>query len=304
VKTLVTGWFSFELMGASAGDLMARDVACAWLRDAGHEVDIALAPPFAGGVNWRTVDPAHYAQVVFVCGPFGNGPPLTDFLHRFATLPLVGLNLTMLGTLEEWNPFDLLIERDSSARAHPDLAFLAPPSRAPVVGVVLIDEQPEYEERDRHEAANAAIRRLLASRDAAAVPIDTRLDVDNQAGLTSAAQIEALIAHMDCVLTTRLHGTVLALKNGVPALAVDPVAGGGKIRRQVETLGWPIVFDADTCDDPALNRAFDWCLTQAARQQAARCAERAMRVLGQAREEFLTGLSHRGRAPAIGPNRG
>ena len=28
MKTLVAGWFSFELMGASAGDLMARDVAC------------------------------------------------------------------------------------------------------------------------------------------------------------------------------------------------------------------------------------------------------------------------------------
>jgi hypothetical protein len=51
VKTLVAGWFSFELMGASAGDLLARDVACEWLRDAGREYDIALAPPFTGGVN-------------------------------------------------------------------------------------------------------------------------------------------------------------------------------------------------------------------------------------------------------------
>src|SRR5436305_1693050 len=37
VKALVTGWFSFEQMGASAGDLLARDVACKWLRDAGRE---------------------------------------------------------------------------------------------------------------------------------------------------------------------------------------------------------------------------------------------------------------------------
>jgi hypothetical protein len=34
-KTLVAGWFSFEDMGASAGDLMARDLACDGLKQAG-----------------------------------------------------------------------------------------------------------------------------------------------------------------------------------------------------------------------------------------------------------------------------
>jgi hypothetical protein len=29
VTVLVAGWFSFEQMGATAGDLLARDVACA-----------------------------------------------------------------------------------------------------------------------------------------------------------------------------------------------------------------------------------------------------------------------------------
>ena len=31
MKTLVAGWFSFEQMGASAGDLLARDLVCEWL---------------------------------------------------------------------------------------------------------------------------------------------------------------------------------------------------------------------------------------------------------------------------------
>ena len=297
MKTLLAGWFSFEEMGASAGDLLACDVAHGWLREAGHDVDVALAPPFSGGIDWRTADPAEYAQVVFVCGPFGNGPPLTDFLERFTGVPLVGLNLSLLEPLEVWNPFDLLIERDSSARAHPDLVFLAPPPRAPVVGVVLIDAQPEYGGRDRHEAANAMLRRLAASRDAAAIPIDTRLDVSNRGGLSSASQIEALIARMDCVLTTRLHGMALALKNGVPALAIDPVAGGGKIRRQAEVLGWPLVFDADCLDENALTAAFDWCLTAEARRHAARCAAQAAASLGRALEEFLAGLAARRRVP-------
>ena len=77
MKTLVAGWFSFEQMGASAGDLLARDVVCQWLREAKVAYDVALAPPFAGGVDWRAVDPASYDNLVFVCGPFGNGEPAT-----------------------------------------------------------------------------------------------------------------------------------------------------------------------------------------------------------------------------------
>ena len=70
MKVLVAGWFSFEQMGATAGDLMARDVACQWLREGGALYDVAHAQPFAGGVDWQTVDPDDYSHVVFVCGPF------------------------------------------------------------------------------------------------------------------------------------------------------------------------------------------------------------------------------------------
>ena len=48
--------------------------------------------------------------------------------------------------------------------------------------------------------------------------IDTRLDVPNNSGLRTPAEIESLIAAMDVMVTTRLHGTVLALRNGVPAI--------------------------------------------------------------------------------------
>ena len=117
MKALVTGWFSFEQMGASAGDLLARDLTCDWLRLAGWEHDVAHAPPFEGGVDWRQVSPEDYSHVIFVCGPFGNGPPLLEFLERFRHHRMVGLNLTMLQSLDEWNPFQLLLERDSDALA-------------------------------------------------------------------------------------------------------------------------------------------------------------------------------------------
>jgi len=301
MKVLVTGWFSFEQMGATAGDLMARDVACQWLGNYGIEYDVAHAHPFSGGVDWQTVDPQDYSHVVFVCGPFGNGPPVTEFLARFAGKALIGLDLSMLQALEEWNPFDLLLERDSSARSHPDLAFLCSHPRVPVVGLVLIHPQTEYGQRDVQAHANAALRRLVNQREMAAVPIDTRLDV-NETGLRTAAEVESLIARMDAVLTTRLHGLVLALKNGVPAVAVDPVAGGAKIRRQAETIGWPILLDGEKASDEDLRRAFDFCLTPQARELAQQCAARACRLLESVREElesFLKVARQEARGPEI-----
>jgi hypothetical protein len=286
VKVLVAGWFSFEQMGATAGDLMARDLACAWLREAGRETDVAHAAPFADGVDWRTVDPADYSDVVFVCGPFGNGPPVDELLDRFAGRRLTGLDLTMLESLETWNPFELLLERDSSRTARPDISFLSDRPLVPLVGLVLIHPQPEYGDADDHARANAMLERLAASRDVAAIRIDTRLD-ENATGLRTAAQVESAVARMDVVLTTRLHGTVLALKNGVPALVIDPVVGGAKITRQARVLGWPFVFSAADVTDRTLEQAFDSCLSDDARRLARSCATRAREQLRAVRDEFV-----------------
>jgi len=289
-KTLVAGWFSFELMGATAGDLLARDVACDWLRRAGHDFDIALAAPFSGGVDWRQVDPADYAHVLFVCGPLGNGEPVSEFLERFARCRTIGLNLTMLHRLEDWNPFEVLFERDSTATARPDLAFLSSAPRVPVVGVVLVHPQAEYKKRARHQLVHDAIQRLIATRELAAVPIDTRLDV-NKTGLRTPAEIESLIARMDIVVTTRLHGAVLALKNGVPVVAVDPVERGAKIVKQCGAIGWPVVFTPETLTSEALDQAFEYCSTAAARDQAQECRRRAIGWLQRTRDEFLSELA-------------
>ncbi len=290
MKALVAGWFSFEQMGATAGDLLSRDLACEWLERAGYSYDLALAPPFTGGVDWRSVDPKSYSHVVFVCGPFGNGEPITEFLPRFAGCRLVGLNLSMLESLDSWNPFDLLLERDSSATSRPDVSFLSQGERVPVVGIVLVHPQSEYKKRAMHQAAHDAIHRLVASREMSAVAIDTRLDA-NSTGLRSPAEVESLVARMDVVLTTRLHGTVLALKNGVPVVAVDPIAGGAKIRRQAETIGWPLVFTPEALTDEALQKAFDYCLTESARTKAGYCCARAIKAVQETRDEFISVLT-------------
>ena len=290
MRTLVAGWFSFSQMGATAGDLLTRDVVCRWLAEAGRPHDVALAPPFAGGIDWNAVDPAGYSAVVFVCGPFGNGWPIPEFLARFAGCRLIGVNLSMLEPLETWNPFELLLERDSSATTRPDLAFLSASPSVPVVGIVLVHKQTEYR-NTAHDLANAAVERLVAARPMAAVRIDTRLDV-NANGLRTAAEVESLIARMDVVVTTRLHGLVLALKHGVPAVAIDPIAGGAKIKAQASTLLWPAVLLAGECTDEDVDATFDWAMTAAARAMAEDCGHRARAALVDLRERFLAGLSH------------
>ncbi len=294
MKTLVAGWFSFEQMGATAGDLLARDLVCEWLARAGRMVDVALAPPFEGGVDWRAVEPGIYSHVVFVCGPFGNGWPVTDFLQRFSSCQLVGVNLSMLESIEVWNPFDLLLERDSSAAARPDITFLSRAAHVPVVGVVLVHPQAEYKGRSQSQLVTEAIRRLVASRELSAVPIDTRLD-SNHTDLRSPAEVESLIARVDVVLTTRLHGLVLALKHGIPALAIDPIAGGAKLRRQAETIGWPVIFTADQVTDEALQQALAYCLTEEARAKARECCERAMKMVEAVRDQFIAALARPGK---------
>lgn len=75
---------------------------------------------------------------------------------------------------------------------------------------------------------------------------------------------------------------VLALKNGVPALAVDAIAGGSKVKRQAEAVGWPVVFTAEALGDEELNEAFGYCLTEEARAKATECSAPKRRSQRQA----------------------
>ena len=289
MKVLIAGWFSFEHMGATAGDLLARDLACEWVEAAGLEYHVAVAPPFTDGIDWRSADPTVYSHIVFVCGPFGNGPPITGFLDRFRGRPLIGLNLSMLEPLDAWNPFQRLWARDSATSALPDITFASKVASVPVVGVVLVHPQKEYGARAMHDAAYDYIRQLLDAREVSAIPIDTRLD-KNATGLRTPQEVESVIARMDVVITTRLHGLVLSLKHGVPALAIDPIAGGAKVLRQAETVGWPAVFTADALEREKLAAALDYCLTPEARSQARACSQKAQRDVRAVRQEFVRAL--------------
>jgi len=285
-RVLLAGWFSFANGHATAGDLMSRDVVRRWLAEAGVPYDHCTDPPFTGGLDWRTADPAAYSHVLFVCGPFGRGELEAAFLTRFAGCRLIGLNLSMSTPLPDWNPFDLLIERDSTRAVNADLVFAARQELPPVVGLCLVEP---HEEAPRAADAHTALVDLLRSRGAASVPIDTRLDV-NDGNLHSPGEVEALISRMDVLATTRLHGLVMALKNDVPVLAVDAVPGGGKITRQCTAIGWPNLVSIDRLDRASLERAFDFALSPQARLAVQEAARRAGEMIPPIKTRLLAGI--------------
>jgi hypothetical protein len=289
MRVIVAGWFSFEHMGATAGDLAVRDLVAGWLSSAQIAHDVAVAPPFAGGVAWDQVDPADYTHAVFVCGPFGNGPPVDAMLERFKHCRWFGLDLSMLQKLEDFNPFEALWERDSDRATRPDLAFIAPHKPVPVVGVVRVHPQKEYGKRGLHEQANQKIEHLLSRHDCVRWEIDTRLD-ENLTNLRTAEEVESAIARVDCVVTTRLHGTVLALKHGVPALAIDPIAGGAKITLQTKTLGWPHCYLTEEADDARLDQAFNACLSEDGKTRARACSQKAAEMLSAIQSELIDAM--------------
>jgi hypothetical protein len=287
MKIIVAGCFSMEGGGATAGDLLAAELVCDWLDQVGCPYDIAVIPPFQGGIDLKLADPQNYSHAIFVCGPFGRNRGGNIFFSRFSSCKTIGIDLTMLEPLEQWNPFDILIERDSSVCARPDITFLSRRNLVPVVGVCLVEPYGAPFE----DLAYSAIKRLVESREISLVEIDTRLDTDNKMFRTP-AEVESALARMDLVITTRLHGTVLSLKNGIPTISIDPGGDSCKIIRQAETIGWTMAFRADEVTDEVLQKAFDYCLTEEARMEARECSERAVKVIEEVRDEFIKILGY------------
>ncbi|OLT13608.1 polysaccharide pyruvyl transferase [Actinomadura sp. CNU-125] len=268
-RVLVTGWPSFLHGEATAGDVLAMEAVRRALTCAGVECDLAWSPVFRpGGLDLDGADPRDYSDVVFVCGP-AHGEQVRGLHRRYARCRRVAVGVSVI---DPGDPavtgFDAVLARDAPAAGpRQDLSALPPTGSVPVVGVLLAPGQREYGERRRHGAVEDELTRWLASRSCARLPLDTRLDPRDWRLCTTAAELESVLRRLDLVVTTRLHGLVLALKNGVPALAVDPVGGGAKVAAQARAWGWPAIvtvpLDAGPplLDRAELDRWWDWALS-------------------------------------------
>ncbi|HWG12098.1 MAG TPA: polysaccharide pyruvyl transferase family protein [Streptosporangiaceae bacterium] len=272
-RVLLTGWFSFLHGEATAGDVLALDAVRRALDDAGLGYDVAWSPVFRpGALRLEDADPDRYTHLVFVCGPV-HGAQIDGLHTRFAALRRIAVGVTVIDrNAPAYTGFDLVLARDGDlGPALRDLSAAVPAlAPVPVVGVVLATGQGEYGERRRHETVADQLASWLAGKTCAPVPLETRLDTRDWRLCSTADAFQALLSRLDVVVTTRLHGLALALRAGIPALAIDPVEGGGKVTAQASAWGWPAMLPASQAADYGrLDTLWDWCLSPGGRRAAA-----------------------------------
>jgi hypothetical protein len=271
MRVLLTGWFSFLRGEVTAGDALALHAVAAALSRAGVPYDEAWSPAFRPeGLSLDGAVPGDYTHVVFVCGPI-HGEQVRGLHERYARCRRIAVGVSVIDPDDPAvTGFHRVLARDGLGAPARDLAGL-PRRSPPVAGAVLAMGQGEYGARRRHEAAAARLTGWLAERDCAVVPLETRLDRADWRLCSTADEYVAIVRRLDVVVTTRLHGMVLALRAGVPPLAVDPVAGGGKISAQGRVWDWPVLPAEATAAD--LDERWAWCLSVSGRRRALACAD-------------------------------
>jgi hypothetical protein len=274
MRVLVTGWPSFRDGEATAGDVLSMRRVCEALASAGVAHDSAWSPVFRpGALSLDDADPQHYTHLVFACGP-AHGAQVERLHSRYAACQRIAVGVSVLDADDPAvQGFHRVIPRDDGSQSEVDLSASATVGSVPVLGVAFAPGQPEYGSAGRHKEVHARLGEWLRGVDAATVPIDTRLDSRDWTKCATPEEFLSLVTRFDALVTTRLHGLVLGLRAGVPVLAVDPVAGGGKVQAQAGALGWPAMLSAadtaaDTGDPAALDDWLRWCLSPEARHAA------------------------------------
>ncbi len=280
---------------ATAGDVLALRRAEEVLERSGLAHDVVWSPGFRpGALHLEQARPEEYTHLVFVCGPV-HGPQVEELHRRFAHCVRIAVGTSVIDPgAASVTGFHRVLARDApDARPVRDLSARAPALPAlPVAGVVLTHGQHEYGRRRRHGQVADRVTGWLAGQDCARLELETRLDARDWRLCATPAQLESVLARLDVVVTDRLHGLVLALRAGTPALAVDPVEGGAKVTAQARACGWPALVAAERLGPDALGEWWDRCLTTgrtAARRVRAEFAAGAAPDGAEALVEALAG---------------
>lgn len=276
MRILVVGWSSVLHGEATAGDVLAMAAVSERLAAEGLAHDVAwsrvMCPP--GGLLLEEADPAAYTHVVFTCGPL-RGEPVQELRQRFAACRFVTVDVTVFPDDPLTAMTDRIIARDGpGVPARRDLAALVPTPSVPVVAVFLTEGQQEYAARRRHGAVTGLLQDWLGQVNAARLALDTRLDPRDWRLARTPAEVAAVIARADVVITMRMHALVLGLVAGTPVLAIDPVAGGDKVSAQARAWEWPAVVTPETMTRDALDHWWQWCLSESGRCAATEAAGR------------------------------
>ncbi|WP_410659411.1 polysaccharide pyruvyl transferase family protein [Amycolatopsis sp. lyj-112] len=271
MRALVIGWASFRHGEATAGDVLGMRRIADALATGGLPHDLAWSPAHRPEeLSYESVDPARYSHVVFVGGNL-HGWQIREVHRRFAHCWRVAVGVSVTSPQDDAvTGFDQVLARDHDGIGVPDLSIDVPTDQVLVTGVILAPEQRGHGHSARYAEVHDSVTEWIAGVNCARVPLDMRLAASNWERCETPDQFTSILSHLDVVVTTRLHGLVLSLRAGVPALVVDPIAGGGKVTAQADALGWPALVPAEEATEPeALDSWWRWCSSIQGRAVAA-----------------------------------
>ncbi|RWA68561.1 MAG: hypothetical protein EOQ28_24985 [Mesorhizobium sp.] len=266
-------WYGSLKDNGTVGDLYALQSVAARLKALGVNFrHLTASPEFA--ISGERVAPDEviydqYATLVFVCGPIIKHHPIVDaVMRRFPTARKIGISVSLFAAdhVSYTQPFDIVLAREGGPQRFEDVAILAPlrltqkrprASNDPlVVGLVLRGAQSEYgPDRSLHDRTSSLASHVVNTL-ATKYPVKT---VEIEHHLTRSGrgpvEIESLYSSCDLVLTSRFHGAILAMRNGIPFIAIDQIRGGGKLITLLSNSGWPFVYRIEHADEDDVARA-------------------------------------------------
>jgi len=303
-KALLTGYF------LTVGDFECLRVVCNWLDQLNIPYDIApysarIRQLIKGSVNPLAVDEHNYTHLIVICGPCFKDLIKWQLLNfeKFQHCIRIGINLTMIAPLEEWNPFDILLERDSHRINNPDLSFLESTTTIPVIGRCIIRGQVEYGQRQQLDLSIRVINDFISNRGYGVIDIDTELCYNaEETGPQTPSRVLSVIKRMDLLLTNRLHGLVFAIKAGIPVIALDGIKGGDKVTAQARAIGWPMCRLAEEATPEWLDFAEKWCFSDEAKKTILSCRNRILPPLLTIEHDFCSAMAKNIKPSPLPPN--
>jgi hypothetical protein len=285
-RALVVGHFSIPGGGGTFGDIEAQELVCEWLSQAHIKFDVASnTEDGIKGLKIEQVDERNYGIFIFVCGPWYPQKRIPSLLlKKFKHCLKIGVNLTTYG--HGTAGFDYLLSRDSPDEINVDISFANKVNLLPVIGVALVERQIVYAKRQRHLYVKQIIQEYLETGEAVPIWLDTVAN-NNKVGIKNSQQFESLIRKTDIVITNRLHGMVLGLKNSVPVIAIDAVAGGGKVTAQAKALGWPMLISAESLSVEKLRESVRICLDTNTGPDVKKSQQQALLSIAKTQDQFL-----------------
>jgi len=285
-RAIIVGHFSFPGSRGTFGDIEASEIVCDWLEESNIEFDVASnLEDGVNGVDISLIDEKKYGIFIFVCGPwYSDGRIQSTLLKKFSHCLKIGVNLT---TFEEGlSGFDYLLSRDNFQEKNADIAFAKVVNKIPVVGIVLVDRQKKYGIKQRHLYIRYVITEYFKKGDLAPIWLDTNANL-NIMNISNKNQFESIVSRTDLVVTNRLHGVVLSLKNAIPVIAIDPVEGGGKVTAQVKALGWPILISAEEFTEEKLHQTINYCLSNNLQEALIKSQQQAFQSIEDTKNKFI-----------------